>query len=195
MLILLNRHNAGFGNADARNTPQALQSRTDCVQNACQIARLLDDYTKNHGKASTLVGSTLYNMTMAATALVAYISEKNKEQCLDEMQCLTTILRMMKDMENTELVARNVRKLVQTIMRVCNVRKDPEAAAQPATLATDPAPGLWYTEQSPVTTSVVHHKSNEHANAAMLSIDDMDGMFPFPFEDALYDPGDFWANG
>lgn len=58
---------------------------------------------------------------MAATTLVAELAENKKDGSRDEVDCLMACLRTMKEMENTEIVARNVYKIVQTIMRVCNV--------------------------------------------------------------------------
>lgn len=124
MTILLNRHNAGFGNPEKRNTPEAIRSRHEGLQHAFRLAHILQDYKTHHGDAYTMLGSALYNITMAATTLVAEISETKKDGPCEELVCLMTCLRTMKEMEHTEIVAKNVYNIVQTVMRVCNVRDD-----------------------------------------------------------------------
>ncbi|KAK3720891.1 hypothetical protein LTR37_003554 [Vermiconidia calcicola] len=121
MTILVNRHNAGFGSPEKRNYPDTTRSREQCLHHAFRIARILQDYRTQHGDTSTMLGSALYNTTMAATTLVAEVSETRKDGASEEMLCLMICLRTMKEMEHTEIVAKNVYNIVQTIMRVCNV--------------------------------------------------------------------------
>jgi hypothetical protein len=85
---------------------------------------MLHDYKTQYGDASTLFGAALYNTTMAATTLVAEIAESKKDGSSEEMRCLMECLRTMKEMEHTEIVAKNVYNIVQTIMRVCNLQED-----------------------------------------------------------------------
>lgn len=196
--ILLNRHNAGFGDSRKRCSPRAVRSRRDCIEHAARIARLLDDYKSQHGKAFTIIGSGLYNITMAATTLVADISEKDKASSSSEPAYLTTCLQAMKEMENAEIVARNVRKIVQTIMRVCNVRRGGEPGKTTASFTDDFEPENWeLNHRSAEMPAAIDQSANGSSNnAVMLNFDtfDMDGVFPFPFEDALPNPtstGDF----
>lgn len=185
MNILLNRHNAGFGNPEKRNSIEAINSREVCLDHAFRISHMLQGYKSQHGEAYTMIGSALYNTTMAATTLVAELSETRKEGNSEELICLMTCLRAMKEMEHTELVAKNVYNIVQTIMRVCNVRDDGSelellSMSMPAaTPRTEPLQ-LSY---DPATANV---GLNQTTLAMWPAFDfegvDMEEPFPFAFE-------------
>ncbi|KAK4995811.1 hypothetical protein LTR66_004440 [Elasticomyces elasticus] len=199
IMILVHRHNAGFGDAIKRHTPPAIKSRRECVEHASRMARLLDDYKTNHGNAYTLIGSALYNITMAATTLVADISEKSNEDSSKESAYLATCLRTMKEMENNEIVARSVRKIVQTIMRVCNVGKRPGSLPQRSVSHVEEfRPVHWEMDQPQPQIVPMEQDGNPGSTMAALNFEafDMDSFFPFPFEQALpnlQSAGDFSA--
>ncbi|KAK5169216.1 hypothetical protein LTR04_006156 [Oleoguttula sp. CCFEE 6159] len=188
IMVLVHRHNAGFGDMVKRHTPQAVKSRKECVEHASRMARLLDDYKAHHGNAYTLIGSALYNITMAATTLVADISEKSNEDSSNESAYLATCLRTMKEMENSEIVARSVRKIVQTIMRMCNVGKTSGYTRRGSASHTEEfRPVRWEMEQTHPQVATMEQDSNLGNTMAALNFEafDMDSFFPFPFEQAL----------
>ena len=192
MYILANRHNAGFGNPEKRITPEAIKSRQTCLEHAFRIAWMLQDYRARHGDAGTMLGSALYNTTMAATTLVAEIFENRKAGSCDELKCLMECLRTMKEMEHTEIVAKNVYNIVQTIMRVCNVKDDSFDLESFTMAPTSPVQRLD-PPQVPFDASVV---GLNQTTLAMWPAFDFDGMdmgdtFPFAFEQPMLnnDPG------
>lgn len=194
--ILLHRPNSGFGNTDRRNVVEAVTSRSECVYHANHIARLVQDYRNHHGEAYTMLGSALYNTTMAATTLVAEIAEKRKDrkggEC-EEWANLMACLRTMKELENTEIVARNVCKIVQTVMKVCNVRNGaldlasiPDCGSEPALHPVDMLSDPFNTSES----TVAMCSAFDFANM------DVDGTFGFDFGQVVQHPGpmDFLAS-
>jgi hypothetical protein len=140
MIILVNRHNAGFGNPEKRTSTGAIKSRELCLQHAFRISHMMNDYRNFNGDGSTLLGSALYNVTMAATTFVAVIFEARKESFKEEIEGLTICLKTMREMEHTEIVAKNVFSIVQATCRVCQVGEDtldlealsPSTSASPA---------------------------------------------------------------
>ncbi|KAI1613487.1 fungal-specific transcription factor domain-containing protein [Exophiala viscosa] len=183
LVILLNRHNAGFGNADKRNCPESNTSRRNCIECALLIANLVQDYSLHHGNPNTLMGSSLYNITMAATIFVADIAEKNRQNVSKELTALTVCLEAMKKMESAEIVARNVRKIVQTIMRVCGVQNQGDLTTNASTARS------WQTgvvvdlptAEDPMT-STERDMMDFNFDPSMLD------ALQFPFEEVLLDP-------
>lgn len=152
MIILVNRHNAGFGSPDKRTSAGAIRSHELCLQHALRIAHMLKDFRDFQGDSSTLIGAALYNVTMAATTFVAEIFEAKKESFREEIDCLTICLKTMRGMEHTEIVAKNVFSIVQAICRVCRVGEDTLdlEALSPSTSASpiprfEPAPVAYDT--------------------------------------------------
>ncbi|KAK5172164.1 uncharacterized protein LTR77_003802 [Saxophila tyrrhenica] len=190
MTILLNRHNAGFGNSEKRNHPDTIKSRQQCLHHASRVAQMLRDYKVMYGDGSTLFGSALYNCTMAATVLVAEISESRKGGACDEMHCLMECLRTMKEMEHTEIVAKNVFNIVQTIMRVCNVREDTIAQGL---LSTDnfgsPVQRMEPPVQPPYDPSVIGLNQTTLAMWPAYDFEGISGGFPFAFEQPVMTNG------
>lgn len=191
MTILLNRHNAGFGNSEKRNHPDTVRSRQQCLVHASRIAQMLRDYKTQYHDGSTLFGSALYNCTMAATTLVAEVSESRKDGTSDEMLCLMECLRTMKEMEHTEIVAKNVYNIVQTIMRVCNVKEDTlalgllqaDSFGSPTTQRIEPP------VQTPYDPSVVGLNQTTLAMWPAYDFEGLAGGFPFAFEQPVLTNG------
>lgn len=107
----------------------------------------MSDFRNFQGDGSTLIGSALYNVTMAATTFVAEIFEARKESFREEIDGLTICLKTMREMEHTEVVAKNVFSIVQATCRVCRVGEDTLdlEALSPSTAGSpmprfDPAP-------------------------------------------------------
>lgn len=191
MIILLNKHNAGFGNYEDSCDAQAVRSRQACVKNALRVSNLVQDYTAHHGSAYTLVGSALYNITMAATILIADIAEKKKLNSVTNLAPLTTCLNVMKEMEGAEIVARNVRKIVQTIMRVCDVHRYPTDEEHTNTHSDEYNLANVRSHPSSTKSPVIFAAESEIESVATPSCLDpfmFNNVFQFPFEDALLDP-------
>lgn len=210
LTILLNKHNAGFGNTETQQDSATAISRRVCVDHAFQISTLVQDYDLHHGGAATMTGSALYNITMAATIFIAEISERDRDVVSsDKLTALTLCLDAMKKMEGVEIVARNVRKIVQTIMRVCGVqnRRDysveqvgVDIAARAASASVKDV--FTNTSASANANTSTHHghepsgTGNDSGNLHMyqdlmdFNFDQgiLDSVLQFPFEEALMDP-------
>jgi hypothetical protein len=120
------------------------------------------------------MGSALYNITMAATIFVADIAEKNRQNITKELAALTACLEAMKKMESAEIVARNVRKIVQTIMRVCGVQNQGRS---------------WHTGAvADLQTAEVPMNSTERDMMDFNFDPSMLDALQFPFEEVLMDP-------
>lgn len=192
LVILLNRHNAGYGDPERVNSADANKSRNTCVEFATKTSKLVEEYTIHHGSANTMLGSALYNITMAATVLIAEVAEKRRQNVNDESAALAICLDAMKEMEGAEIVARNVRKIVQTIMRVCSVRRSDASEAQAGFVMNDAFPAaqqLPYcgTQEDTITTTT---DDGNIRDMMTLGFDPCmsDSVFQFPFEEALLDP-------
>ena len=188
MMILLNRHNAGFGNPEKMHIPEAVRSRQECLQHAIRIARMLREYKNQHGDANTLLGSALYNITMAATTFVAEITDTRKEGSCDELVWLIECLRTMKEMEHTEIVARNVFNIVQATMRVCNVRVEDLDLGSFSPSGYSPPPRLEPPPPPPDPATIGLHQTT----LAMWPAFDLDSLgmdeaFPFAFGQPMLD--------
>lgn len=193
LFILLNRHNAGLGCCLDNSTPEMLKSRRACVEHALQISKLIQDYTAHH-QAYTMIGSSLYHITMAATTLIAEIAERKKNNVATVLAALTTCLSIMKQMESAEIVALNVRKIVQTIMRVCDLQRVPMDMGRPTEpivheIYNAPRDEMGQQSDAMIDTSVLG-RVDENASSAQLQYDPIlfNNVFQFPFEDALMDP-------
>jgi hypothetical protein len=204
-MILLNKHNAGFGNSRRQQEPATAHSRRVCVDHGFQISSLVQDYDVHHGSAATMNGSALYNITMAATIFIADISERDRDVVSDELTALTLCLDAMKKMESVEIVARNVRKIVQTIMRVCGVQNrgdqsssssgpvDIPAVRAASSVKKAAAPSRNITR---ATNTATHPDGSCCGNLNMdqdlmdFNFDQvvLDSVLKFPFEEALMDP-------
>lgn len=145
-----------------------------------------------------MIGSALYHITLAATTLIAEIAEKKKNNVAAELAALTTCLSVMKQMESAELVALNVRRIVQTIMRVCELQRFPMDMGQPTepTIANKPPDAIFQPNETMSNTSVLGSLEGT-TSPTPLQYDPFlfNNVFQFPFEDALMDPylaGDFF---
>ena len=183
MCILLNRHNAGFGNPEKGRALQSIRSRQECLHHAFSIAHMLHEYKAQHGDCTTLLGAALYDITMAATTFVAELSDTRKEGSSDELVCLMRCLSTMKEMEHTEIVARNVYNIVQTIMRVCNVRDE---ISELGSFSGSIASPVQRPEPPQIPFDSAGIGQNQTTLAMWPAFDfegvDMDEPFPFAFE-------------
>jgi hypothetical protein len=148
---------------------------------------MMEDYRSFNGDGSTLIGSALYNVTMAATTFVAEIYDGGKDNFRDEIDGLNTCLRTMREMEHTEIVAHNVYSIVQATCRVCRVcpaTLDLESLS-PSTSAS-PAPRF---ETNPMVYDATAFGSNQ-TTLAMWPAFDFEGVdmahLPFAFEQPIY---------
>lgn len=187
MIILANRHNAGFGNPNRKNSNAANKSRALCLQHAFRISQMLEDYRSFNGDGSTLVGSALYNVTMAATTFVAEIYDGGKDSFHDEIEGLNICLRTMREMEHTEIVAHNVVSIVQATCRVCRVCEE-TFDLESLSPATSGSPPPRFEANSMVYDATTF--SSNQTTLAMWPAFDFEGVdmahLPFAFEQQIF---------
>lgn len=126
-LILLYRPSAGFG--VATKSPATSIARTTCIQSAAQISRLLSEYERLHGHASSMSGVGLHTISNASTILIAEIADRrgatsslaDLAEIHQHFACLKRCIKSLSELEKSYLVARRVRKIIQLIMKLCNL--------------------------------------------------------------------------
>ena len=187
MIILANRHNAGFGNPERKISSGAIKSRSLCLQHAFRISQMLEDYRSFNGDGSTLVGSALYNVTMAATTFVAEIYDGGKDSFREEIDGLNICLRTMREMEHTEIVAHNVVSIVQATCRVCRVCEE-TLDLESLSPSTTENPASRF-EANPMVYDATAFGSNQ-TTLAMWPAFDFEGVdmvhLPFAFEQPIF---------
>ncbi|KIX92802.1 uncharacterized protein Z520_11465 [Fonsecaea multimorphosa CBS 102226] len=202
LTILVNRHNAGYGNLEKRHCQNSNRSRRICLEHAFTISNLVLNYATHHGEANTMLGSTLYNITMAATIFLAEINERNRQEVSDETAALATCLKAMKEMESAEIVARNLRKILQTIMRVTRVCDVPNYGEHIDTSTgwQQSRPGAELSGTEATVAALPAKRRDNHCHDSdtdftFLNFDTsaFDGVFQLPFDEALLDPSSVTA--
>ncbi|RFU26008.1 hypothetical protein B7463_g10333, partial [Scytalidium lignicola] len=125
-MILLHRPSAGFGIGAGDASDSSNVSRETCVEHAIQLALHVQDFQRDHGSASKMLGSALYNISLAATTLLVNLAEQKSTGLLQEYTSLMTCLKAFKEMEDTEDAARRVGKIIQSVMRIYNLHSQPD---------------------------------------------------------------------
>ncbi|KAL1887131.1 hypothetical protein Sste5346_010420 [Sporothrix stenoceras] len=133
-MILLHRPLAQFG-TDLTALPSpaaadAAQSRQICIEDAGRIARCLQEYADGHGSVMTMSWVSLHIVATAATTLIASIAEHRPPGTMSDSdmaavapqldslrRCLTTL----NELEKSHVVARRVRKVIQSTIRLLNM--------------------------------------------------------------------------
>lgn len=136
-IILLHRPSAGFGVSSKSSSSST--SRAMCIQSAAQIACLLSEYERSHGHASHLSGVALHTISTAATILLAELADREGTasskidscQVRQQFAYLKQFIKSLSELEQTYFVARRVRKIIQLIMKLCNLTES--QFAQPRT--------------------------------------------------------------
>lgn len=121
-MILLHRPLAQFGKEMALQSSSSEISRQICVDNACSIAKLLQEYHDEHGSVLTMSWIALHIIATASTTLIANIAERkagiNAER---QLGCLRKCLDALNELEKSHVVTRRVRKVIQHAIRLLNL--------------------------------------------------------------------------
>ncbi|KAK2795158.1 hypothetical protein FQN52_006084 [Onygenales sp. PD_12] len=120
-IILLYRPLADFGKERAEKSEYSSQFRLICLQHSFNITNYLTDYRNYHGNATTLSGVALHIISQAAITFIAEISERRNTDVGNEYMCLAVCVQTLLELEQTYLVAQQVRKLLKKIVRMCNL--------------------------------------------------------------------------
>ena len=211
-LILLYRPSAGFG-ASTKSSSVVVPRKT-CIQSAAQISRLLSEYERLHGHASSMSGVALHTISNASTILIAEIADRrgstSSAEELAEIQqhftCLKRCIKSLSELEKSYLVARRVRKIIQLIMKLCNLGESqylhPQqpAGSKPATRAVPDEEQQPQQQQLPAQPPQRAHQDGvpsdlpadfldhpsvhqDHLHDLFHGLDET-GMLPFPSLDA-----------
>ena len=129
-MILLHRSTARFGTNHAETTPTAQESRAVCVKHVLQMTCILDDYRMAHGSAMTLLGTALYNVTLAAVVLIAIRAEQSSDVSNEYLPNLTTCIAALEEIQLSYVSAKTILKQLRYLMRRCkllNLKEDSQA--------------------------------------------------------------------
>ena len=129
-MTLLHRSNARFGTNQAELGPTARASRDICIEHVLHISRLLADYRTSHGSAITLMGTAMYNITVAAVVLIAIRAEQSSEAANEYLASLTTCIAALEEIQFSHGSAKTVLKQLRYLMRRCkllNTKEDSQA--------------------------------------------------------------------
>ena len=139
-----------------------MKARHNCVQSAMRMGDLLQDYDREHGHAQAMsgksfpfvhlrslpstittsyfstIGTALHPISTAATILVAEIVDRKSSpnaplpSTQQALRGLKRCIKTLSELEKAYLVARRVRKIIQLIMRLCNLG-DAQPTSRPQT--------------------------------------------------------------
>ncbi|EEH21737.2 hypothetical protein PABG_03953 [Paracoccidioides brasiliensis Pb03] len=124
-IIVLYRPLAGFGKDDSQKLPGADKFRNICIAHAIQITIYLTDYRAYHRNATTLSGVGLHIIEMASTIFISDITERHKTTDVgQEYSYLAICVKTLLELEQTFLVAKNVRKVLKKVFNLCNLDTD-----------------------------------------------------------------------
>jgi len=129
-VILLHRSTAKFGTNQSEATPMSRRSRVICVENVLQIAGILDDYRRSYGSAMTLIGTALYNITLAAVVLIAVRAEQAVEASNEYLSSLKSCIGALEEIQVSYVSAKTILKQLRYLMRRCkllNLKEDSQA--------------------------------------------------------------------
>ncbi|KDB21487.1 hypothetical protein H109_06581 [Trichophyton interdigitale MR816] len=120
-VILLYRPLANFGVEASERSDYSPQFRLICVKHAMDATRYMEDYRANYGNATTLSGISLHIISTVSTTLIADITERRHSDVSREFHCLIVCVRTLLELEQTYLVALQVRKVIEVVIRICNL--------------------------------------------------------------------------
>ncbi|KAF3479687.1 putative Fungal specific transcription factor [Arthroderma uncinatum] len=153
-VILLYRPLANFGIEDSERSGYSSQFRLICVKHAIDATRYMEDYRVNYGNATTLSGISLHVISTVSTTLIADITERRNADVSQEFQCLIVCVRTLLELEQTYIVAQQVRKVLEVVIRVCNLENHQLQLASllpedfPIGASFDTTPSAGQTERS-----------------------------------------------
>ena len=127
-VILLHRPAARFGVLSIHASDESLETRKVCAMHATHIVNVIRDYRQHHGPANTLLGTALYNITMAAIVLIACLADDTSIEGAQYLLSINTCVRGLEDLESSYIVARTVLKQLKHLMRRCNLQFTPSDA-------------------------------------------------------------------
>ncbi|KAK4936555.1 hypothetical protein LTR10_022604 [Elasticomyces elasticus] len=129
-MTLLHRSTARFGMNQAEISPVSQASRAICIEHVLHISRLLADYKAFHGSAITLLGTAMYNITVATMVLIALRAEQASEASNEYLAGLTTCITALEEIQFSHSSAKSVLKQLRYLMRRCkllNTKEDSQA--------------------------------------------------------------------
>lgn len=121
-MILLHRPLAQFGKDGAMQSSASEISRQVCIDNACSIAKYLQEYHEAHGSVLTMSWIALHIIATASTTLIASVAERKAGPDAErQLDCLRRCLDALSELEKSHVVTRRVRKVIQHAIRLLNL--------------------------------------------------------------------------
>ena len=139
-VMLHHRPAARFGTCLADASASCIEARAICVEHALSLAGKLQDYKQHYGCFRTLTGTSLYNIIVTVTVLIANWADHGPvdEGCY--FKSVEACLESIHEMKKTTAMARTLAKQVHHLMRRCDF---PHLAFQKTSAADDGAPPNW----------------------------------------------------
>ncbi|OQV03677.1 Fungal specific transcription factor domain-containing protein [Cladophialophora immunda] len=119
--VILERLSEGrFGVETSSAASDSTSARTIYTDHALQLAAITQDYRANHGSARTMIGNSLYNITIAVIVLIANWAEGGTTDENQYIERVDSCVRSIKEMETSFASARTLSNIVLSLMRRCN---------------------------------------------------------------------------
>jgi len=115
--MLLHRSTARFGTNASNISPVSIDSHAVCFEYAVCLSNILDDHRKFHVHACIIIGTALYNITMAAVVLIANRAENVSNSTLEHLSCPTSGIRALEEIGISFVSARTILKRLKYLMR------------------------------------------------------------------------------
>lgn len=122
-MILLHRPNTKFGVSSSESLTSATvqESRSLSVQNAIQIVDMVQDYERQQGSVNTMLGTVMWNITLAAMTLIAGQAQRQPGSSAPSYyHYVQTCIRLLKELSCTYNIARTIRRqLKASLQKYC----------------------------------------------------------------------------
>ncbi|KAL2354244.1 fungal-specific transcription factor domain-containing protein [Cryomyces antarcticus] len=120
-MILLHRPSVRFGTPIENASPSSLESRSVCVEYAVLLTTYISDFRQFHGSARTMLGTALYNITMAAIVLIADMADRTSLLDADYSVSIDICIQALREIEDSYIVARTILKQLKYLMKRCQL--------------------------------------------------------------------------
>ncbi|KAK4957844.1 hypothetical protein LTR66_013206 [Elasticomyces elasticus] len=120
-MILLHRPSVRFGTPIENASPSSLESRSVCVEYAVLLTTYISDFRRFHGSARTMLGTALYNITMAAIVLIADMADRTSLLDANYSVSIDICIQALREIEDSYIVARTILKQLKYLMKRCQL--------------------------------------------------------------------------
>jgi len=120
-MILLHRPASRFGSSTVNATDTSLEARAICVEYAMTLTTVVSDFRTFHGSARAMLGTALYNITMASIVLVADMADRTQMLDANHTVSIDICIQGLRELEESYIVARTILKQLKYLMKRCQL--------------------------------------------------------------------------